>query len=185
VELSIRPTAPYDFERSLSVFARWGDANLLDVYLDGAYWRVVPTSRGSILVSFRSAGTVEEPKVVVATLSPTNGVGEAEIKRVAEHMLNARLDVAPSIALMRADPVLARQLETFYGVRPAQTPSLFEALVIAILEQQIALRVAIRLKARIAAVTGRRSPTTSELTMDSPRPLPWKGQHPTTSGRSA
>jgi DNA-3-methyladenine glycosylase II len=122
--------------------------------LDGAYWRVVPTSRGSILVSFRSAGSVEEPKVVVATLSPTNGVGEAEIKRVAEHVLNARLDVAPGVALMRADPILARHLETFYGVRPAQTPSLFEALVITILEQQIALPVAIRLKAGWRRVTG-------------------------------
>jgi DNA-3-methyladenine glycosylase II len=154
VELSIHPTAPYNFERSLSVFARWRDANLLDAYVDRAYWRVVPTSRGSILVSFRSAGTVEEPKVVVATHSPTNWVGEAEIKRVAEHVLNARLDVAPSVALMRADPVLAGHLETFYGVRPVQTPSLFEALIIAILEQQIALSVAIRLKARTAARYG-------------------------------
>src|SRR2546428_7378753 len=100
VELSIHPTAPYNFERSLSVFARWGDANLLDVYVDGAYWRLAPTSRGSTLVSFPPAGTAQEPKVVVPAPSPTHRVREAKIQRVAATALSARARVPPTGALV-------------------------------------------------------------------------------------
>jgi DNA-3-methyladenine glycosylase II len=154
VQFTIRPIPPYDFDRSLSIFTRWGEASLLDVYEAGLYRRVVPSPSGNVLVAFRTVGTVDEPEVAVSTLSPSGEAGEAELRRVAEHVLNARLDLAPCVAIMRADPVLAVHLRTFYGVRPALLPSLFEALVVAILEQQIALPVAITLKARLVTRYG-------------------------------
>ncbi len=149
---TVRPVPPYDFDRSLSIFTRWGEASVLDVYERGLYRRVVPTPHGNVALSFRTVGTIDKPEVTVSAFSPHDGLGEAELRDIAEHVLNARLDPAPCVAIMKADPVLAAHLQTFRGVRPALVPSLFEALVIAILEQQIALAVAIRVKARL--VTG-------------------------------
>ena len=154
MQLTIRPVPPYDFDRSLSIFTRWGAASLLDVYEPGLYRRVVPTPGGNVLLAFRTVGTVDDPEVAVSALSPCAGAGEAELLHIAEHVLNARLDLAPCVAVMKADAVLAAHLGTFYGVRPALVPSLFEALVVAILEQQIALQVAIQLKSRLVARYG-------------------------------
>ena len=149
MKFDVEPRAPYDFDRSLSVFKRWGDESILDFYSPGLYRRVVPTSKGNLLLQFDSVGTVDEPLVSVHSLSAAHGVGTAEVKGIAEHVLNASLDLAPVLALMHNDPVLRTHVETFRGVRPPLLPSLFEALVVAIIEQQIALPVAIRLKARM------------------------------------
>lgn len=71
--------------------------------------------------------------------------------------LGAATDVLPFYAACAADPLLAAAIRDFRGLRIAGWPSLWEALVTAILCQQVNLRFAYDIRRELALALGRRA----------------------------
>jgi len=75
--------------------------------------------------------------------------------RVVERALGARTDVGPFYRDCAGDPVLAAAIRDFRGLRIAGWPTLWEALVTAILSQQVNLGFAYDIRRELALEFGR------------------------------
>ena len=133
---------PFDFELTTERFRTFGrdPANL---WSDGRLLRVV---RGAEVSLAPAAGGVDvQPR-------PRAGVA-AEVRR----FLGASFDLlAFGRFAERADPVLARLERGLRGLRPALALDPFEALVGAITAQQVSLRAASAIRARLVERFGER-----------------------------
>jgi DNA-3-methyladenine glycosylase II len=141
---------PVDLPGSLDVFRRSGD-DLLDRW-DGQVWlRTLAAGGRTVGVAARPAGTVADPALLVTTEA---GADPA----VAGRALAGVFVTAPEALaeLAAADPVVARIAARFPGVGPVLQPDLLTAVVRAISAQQITLRFAATLRARLARRYGHR-----------------------------
>jgi DNA-3-methyladenine glycosylase II len=85
-------------------------------------------------------------------------------------MLGAATDVEPFYRACAADPLLAESIRDFRGLRVAGFPSLWEALVTAILCQQVNLRFAYDIRRELALALGRRARVGGEVRVGFPSP---------------
>jgi DNA-3-methyladenine glycosylase II len=82
---------------------------------------------------------------------------EDAARRLIARSLGAGSDVAPFYRACAADPLLADSIRDFRGLRIAGYPSLWEALVTAVLCQQVNLRFAYDIRREMALALGRRA----------------------------
>ena len=61
----IEPTAPYDFDLTVGSMTFFQARHAADMFEDGVLRRVLPLSGRPALVSVRSVGSVDEPKLAV------------------------------------------------------------------------------------------------------------------------
>jgi DNA-3-methyladenine glycosylase II len=140
----LRLGGPLDVPGSLEGYRRAGD-DLLDRW-DGAVWlRVLPLEDRPVAVAARPVGTVAAPALRVAT---DGGDGA----RAAGRALAGAFVTAPAALreLAAADPVVAAAAERWPGVVPVLQRDLLTAVVRSISAQQITLRFAAVLRARLA-----------------------------------
>lgn len=136
---TIYPTPPYDFERTI----RAGQfLFVMGRVKDGAYRRVVRTGDTLALVEIASLGTVAEPQLEARLLAANGAVDEAALWAKVRRILNVNADLKPFYATAHDDPVLAQTVEMLYGLHSLQADSLFEAVALTMIEQQIALKMA-------------------------------------------
>jgi DNA-3-methyladenine glycosylase II len=141
---------PVDLAGSLEVFRRSGD-DLLDRW-DGRLWlRALAVDGRTVGTATRPAGTVADPALLVAA----EAGADAE---AAGRVLAGAFPTAPGALaeLAAADPVVARIAARFPGIGPVLQPDLLTAVVRAISAQQITLRFAAVLRARLARRYGHR-----------------------------
>jgi DNA-3-methyladenine glycosylase II len=141
---------PVDLAGSLGVYRRSGD-DLLDRW-DGRRWlRATAVDGRMVGVAARPAGTLAEPALLVAAEA---GADPAAAGRV---LAGAFVTAPAALAeLGAADPVVAAIAARFPGVGPVLQPDLLTAVVRAISAQQITLRFAAVLRARLARRYGHR-----------------------------
>ena len=174
---------PVDLVGSLDVFRRSGD-DLLDRW-DGQVWlRALAVDGRMVGTAARPAGTVADPALLVAA----EAGADAE---AAGRVLAGAFPTAPDALaeLAAADPVVARIAARFPGTGPVLQPDLLTAVVRAISAQQITLRFAAVLRARLARHYGQRHQvpvppgvwTASSTPPD--RGLPSRSGAPETRGR--
>ena len=135
---------PVDLAGSLEVFRRSGD-DLLDRW-DGRLWlRALAVDGRTVGTAARPAGTVADPALLVAA----EAGADAE---AAGRVLASAFPTAPDALaeLAATDPVVARIAARFPGIGPVLQPDLLTAVVRAISAQQITLRFAAVLRARLA-----------------------------------
>lgn len=144
-DLAVVPVGgPVDLAGSLEVFRRSGD-DLLDRW-DGRLWlRALAVDGRTVGTAARPAGTVADPALLVAA----EAGADAE---AAGRVLAGAFPTAPGALaeLAAADPVVARIAARFPGIGPVLQPDLLTAVVRAISAQQITLRFAAVLRARLA-----------------------------------
>ena len=148
----LRLGGPLDIPGSLEGYRRTGD-DLLDRW-DGAVWlRVLPLDGRKVAVAARPVGTVAAPALRVAT---DGGQGA----RAAGRALAGAFVTAPAALreLAAADPVIAAVAGRWPGVGPVLQRDLLTAVVRSISAQQITLRFAAVLRARLARRFGVRHP---------------------------
>jgi DNA-3-methyladenine glycosylase II len=156
----VRLAGPLDVPGSLEGFRRSGD-DLLDRW-DGAVWlRTLPLDGRPVAVAARPVGTVAAPALQVAT-------GDGGDPAAAGRALAAAFVTAPAALreLAAADPVVAAAAERWPGVGPVLQRDLLTAVVRAISAQQITLRFAAVLRARLARRFGVR-----HTVPEPPRPI--------------
>jgi len=110
---------------------------------DGALRRVVRVDDALALIEVTSHGTLDDPRLEARVLATRGEVNEGALHTKIWRVLNVRADLAPFYEYARRDPVLWQTVERLYGLHSLQADTVFEALVLTMIEQQIALKQAL------------------------------------------
>jgi DNA-3-methyladenine glycosylase II len=89
----------------------------------------------------------EQTDALVATSTAVTKF--SEVRRIAEWVLFADLDLKPFYHLTSNNSRLSIIIKKLYGLKPMRPASLFEMVIIAITEQQISLAAAYKIRSRI------------------------------------
>jgi DNA-3-methyladenine glycosylase II len=154
MEFTLKPVAPFDLGLSAGIFSD-GDRRIRR-YEDGNYWQVLRINGKLVLVVIRASGTVEEPRLSVK-LSSNKKLSSIDRKTAEESvhsLFNLGLDLKPFYEEVRKDEVINRITRRLRGLRSPTTPTVFEALIDSIIEQQISLNVAHSLEKNVVESFG-------------------------------
>lgn len=147
--LRLKPVPPYDFELSAAIFSR-GDPQFRN-FEDGVFRQALRIDGAVAVVAVRSRGTVEAPALDVEVISNSElSRGElARARKLMTRMFNLDMDLGPFYEHSKGDPVMSRIVARLYGLKSPTTPTVFEALVDSIVEQQISLVAAHSMQNRL------------------------------------
>ena len=140
---SIKPVPPFNFELTAGYHTYFQSRYGTDTMEDSVYRRLLDLDDKLVLASVRSIGTLDAPELALELQGPELSPDDVEsaTDRVS-WLLGVDQDLAPFYELGRADQAMAGLVEEFYGLHLPHTASVFEALVLAVLGQQISTSVA-------------------------------------------
>lgn len=147
----IQPQPPFDFDLTASIYSRF-PVQCVDLYRDGLYERILRFKGKNHLVRVKSKGSVEKPKILVETMSDLKKKALIRNKISWLFSLDDNLDGFYKIA--KKDKKFFSIVKSFYGLRVPKTPTVFEALIIAIIEQQVAMTTALAMRKRLVEKFG-------------------------------
>jgi DNA-3-methyladenine glycosylase II len=149
---TVEPRRPYSLARTVERFTRFPE--VVDVVDGRVYRRLLPAGGPLVLLSvFQRGGRLHvELQGTRAGSSATRNVAE----KFVLHGLGAALDVQPFYRRFRSDAILGGAIRRCRGMRAAGWPSVWEALVSAILSQQVNLSFAYSIRRELALAFGRR-----------------------------
>jgi DNA-3-methyladenine glycosylase II len=140
---TIEPTPPYDFRQMLSVEERFHP--VMDIVREGQYWRALHMGEQQVaVVRVCNRGIINTPLLEVHLVAATGDVDAAILLSKLRHMLSTDEDLNPFYTFAASDAALWETVAPLRGLRMIRAESVFEALVITIIEQQIALKTAQR-----------------------------------------
>ena len=140
---TVKPVAPFDFDLTAGYHTYFQGRYGSDSLTDGVYRRLLDLKGKLVLASVRSVGSVESPELVVDLQSDHLSSRDVELatEQVA-WLLGTGQDLAPFYQAAQADAPLSAIIKQFHGLHLPHTATVYEALVLAILGQQIATNVA-------------------------------------------
>ena len=155
-KIHVVPIPPYDFDLSACIFSRGDPA--VRIYDRKVYRQALDINGNPTLIEVRSVGTTDKPRLEVTATPGMAGTPaeDAVIGGIVSSLFNIYDDICPFYHAVKDDPVMADLTRRFYGLKSPTTPTLFEALVDSIIEQQISLKVAQGLQVRLIKKTGKR-----------------------------
>ena len=169
---TIRPVPPYDFALTAAYHTYFQERSGADVFEDGVYRRLLEFDDGRpALLSVRSTGNITAPELSLELAG--DGLTDAHLPQAAAQaawMLGTGQELTPFYELAAADPPLAGLTREFPGLHLPRTATLFEALALAILGQQIAASVARTLRRRLIETYGIAAQFGGETYYAFPRP---------------
>ncbi|HZA24205.1 MAG TPA: hypothetical protein VFA32_16640 [Dehalococcoidia bacterium] len=143
VTTAIRPSSPFDFDLTAGYRTYYRGSYGTDSLDQGVYRRLLDLGDKLVLATVRSVGSVEAPELTVELagekLSPVE-VSAAETQ--VAWLMGAKQELSAFYSVAQNDPLLSRTVDTLYGLHLPQTATVFEALVLSVLGQQIASNVA-------------------------------------------
>jgi len=151
---TIHPTAPFDLALCGTIFAS-GEPDIRS-FRNGTFRQVVKQGGIPVLVDVTSAGTIENPLLTLTTRSAKKVSSRLE-KEIADQvirMLSTADDLDPFYRAVDHDPVMDGLTRRLRGLRAPVTPTVFEALVDSIVEQQISLSAARSIENRLIRSLG-------------------------------
>lgn len=155
--VELRPVPPYDFAPALAYLATSPSGVLERIETETTtYRRALRLAGTDVLLTVRPTGTVESPvlRLEVRGAGVPDAVMAAAEERV-RRIFTLDADPAPFARLVADDAPLAGVMARWHGLRPILVATPYETLIWAILGQQITIRFAATLKARLAALAGR------------------------------
>lgn len=154
----LRPAPPYAFDLALTAM-HFSPSVVLDATdpVGGRYQRALRLAGRELLLAIQARGSTEAPllRLEVRGEGIDDEVGQAAVA-FARHVFRLDLDPAPFDAIAARDPVLGALAGRFPGLRPVLVPDPFEALLFAIIGQQINVRFARTLKQRLVELANQR-----------------------------
>ncbi len=154
MNLTLKAILPFDFDLSARIFSDSDEPT--GGYGDGKFMQVLRTGDRLFLVTISSSGTIEEPELLVE-IEPNGAVSSNNKRSIGEavsSMFNLSLDLQPFYEYVRKDKVMAILTRALRGLKSPNTPTVFEALVSSIIEQQISLNVAFTLENNVIKAFG-------------------------------
>jgi len=163
--------APFDFELTAGYLTYFQGRYATDSLADGVYRRLLDLDGKLVLASVSSVGSLEEPELAVDLQGErlTSSVAESAANQVA-WILGIGQDLTPFYALAQSHPAMLAITQRFHGLHMPHTASVFEALVLAILGQQIATNVARIIRTLLIETHGPRQTFDGETYYAFPRP---------------
>jgi len=141
-KVTVAALPPFRFDLSSEIFAD-GDKQIRN-YENGVFWQVIRVDSKLILATVETLGTVDKLKVS-AELKSDSAITQGD-KKKAEKAVSAlfslNLDLKPFYETVKDDRIMADVTRKLWGLKNPTTPTVFEALVDSIVEQQISLKVA-------------------------------------------
>ena len=128
--------------------------SLPDVYEQGAYKRVVHLRRKPVLIIASSKGTTRKPRIRIEAYPSLSIPEQRSLRDLLDRMFHSHFDYKSFRRVARKDPIMNVISRELTGLRPIAPPTVFEALVIAITEQQISLDAAIAIRSRLVEKYG-------------------------------
>jgi DNA-3-methyladenine glycosylase II len=161
---AITPQAPFDFDLTAGYHTYFRGRYGTDSLEQGVYRRLLDLGDKLVLASVWSAGAVDAPKLSVAVQGEELSARDvaAASKQVA-WLLGADQDLTSFYQIAQKDSALAKITKEFYGLHLPHTASVFEALVLAVLGQQIATAVARIIRTLLIETYGPRETIEEEL----------------------
>jgi DNA-3-methyladenine glycosylase II len=153
-KFTVKPVPPFDFDLSAKIFSD-GDKQIRR-YENRRFWKIIDVDGKHILMVVERLGTVDEPELLVE-LKSNERISISDRKRAEEmvHALfNLELDLSLFYRKTREDKIMAGLASKLRGLKGPSTPTVFEALIDSIVEQQISLNVANRLETRLIKTFG-------------------------------
>jgi DNA-3-methyladenine glycosylase II len=166
----VEPKRPYSLALTAERYTRFPEA--VDRFDGRVYRRLLPIGRGGVLLSVEQEGPPSRARLRMSLEgseadSPAARDAAARVVTVA---LGAGADVAAFYRAARSDPVLESPIRAFRGLRVAGAPSLWEALLTAVLSQQVNLKFAYDIRREIALEIGLRRAFGGETYVAFPSP---------------
>ena len=143
LNVRLQPAAPFDFELTAGYHTYFQGRSGADNLDSGVYRRLLDLYGRLALASVRSTGSVVSPELMLELHG--EGLTGADGERAATQvrwMLGTGQELAPFYALTESDPAMSGLVGQFRGLHLPRTATLFEALTLAILGQQISASVA-------------------------------------------
>jgi len=148
------PRPPYDFSLSAAIFA--GGDPRIRTYDHDLFRQAVDIGGTPVLMEVFSEGSVERPKLRVSARSntPLSKSGMKEIQSIVSSMFNITENITPFYLAMEKDVIMTDLLRQLRGLKAPTTPTVFEALVDSVIEQQISLKAAHSIEKRLIRAVG-------------------------------
>ncbi len=171
ISRNITPVAPFDFELTAGYLTYFQGRYATDSLVNGVYRRLLDLDGQLVLASVSSLGSLEKPELSVELQGEglTSDNVEVATDKVA-WILGVGQELEPFYASAQGDPAMAAITQRFHGLHMPHTASVFEALVLAILGQQIATNVARIIRTLLIETYGPRQTIDGETYYAFPRP---------------
>ena len=123
---------------------------------EGRFQRIINIDNTAVLLIITVAGDIENPIGRVEWSMPEGGkVSRKAVLDMAGHIVSADLDLDPFYKKASKSRTLKKVVDSFRGLKPILTPTVYEAAAWAIMGQQVNLNFAYTLKKRITEKYGR------------------------------
>ena len=154
MKITVKARKPYDFDLSCRVFSD-GDPQIR-TYENKKFWQILRVNNKLIYVGITSSGTVEDPELSVEIKSNDGISGEEteHIVSIISTIFNLDFDLTVFYEGVKNDKTMAALTQKLPGLKNPTTPTVFEALVDSIVEQQISLKVAHHIERKIIKTFG-------------------------------
>lgn len=149
MKIIINPTPPFNFNLSTRIFSD-GDGEIRK-FENGKYWQLLSTETNLILVTVESSGTVDQPELSVV-LDSNRKISKEDQKAIEKTIIkifNLNFNLKPFYQEISSDKFMNDIIHKLYGLKNPMTPTLFEALMDSIIEQQISLKAAHSIENRL------------------------------------
>lgn len=142
------PEGPLDPAATLARYRLWGEDPANRVIGD-AVLRVVRVDKWCVPYRVAWRGDVDHVRLEIKVGGPRRPRVARAVERQVRALFGLDFDLAGFYRAAKADPVLAPLTERLYGLRPTLTPDPLEMLAGAISAQQVNLRFACAVRARL------------------------------------
>ncbi|MFA4859339.1 DNA-3-methyladenine glycosylase [Methanoregula sp.] len=152
---TLDPIPPFDFDLTSAIFAT-GDPQIR-IFQDGLFFQALDIQSTAVLVEVRSVGTRDQPQILVTCHAerPIRKTAMETIRQAVATIFSTADDPALFYRAMAADPVMAALTRRLCGLRCPGTPTVFEAVIDSVIEQQISLVAARSAENRLIKAVGR------------------------------
>ncbi len=151
---TVEALAPFSFDLTAQIFSS-GDKQIR-TYSNGQFTQVLKLNGKLTIVKLASAGTVEQPKITVElkSNSPITLQDKQKAEEAVRFIFNLDFDLCSFYSEVKNDCIMTQIAQQLYGLKNPTTPTVFEALVDSIVEQQISIKVAHALEERLVKKFG-------------------------------
>jgi DNA-3-methyladenine glycosylase II len=146
--VTVAALPPFSFDLSAAIFAN-GDKQIRSY--EERFWQVFRVNGNLVLATVEAAGTVDKPRVSAEfkSDSPITAEDKKQARAAVTSLFGLDLDLHPFYETVKGDKIMADVTRRLWGLKSPTTPTVFEALVDSIIEQQISLKVANSIESRI------------------------------------
>src|SRR5262249_42369030 len=150
------PERPYSLSLTAERYARFPER--VDRFDGEVYRRFLPIGRRGVLLAVSQAGAPGRAGLEVTLSGPEahSPRAAAGSRRIVDRALGAAHPIRGFYRAFEGDGVIGDAIRDFRGLRVAGVPSLWEALVTAILAQQVNLFFAYDIRRELVETFGRR-----------------------------